>query len=102
MLPVVLAAFVIGGVGLGAKNVLMRTLVHERVPARLHGRAFAAFNGVRNGAELVALALGGVLVAGVGARWTLLVAGAIPLVTALVGLGTLRARQSVPAEVRPV
>ena len=100
-LPTALAAFVVGGVGLGAKNVLMRTLVHERVPARQHGRAFAAFNGVRNGAELVALALGGALVAGVGARWTIVMAGVLPLAAALAGLAVLRARQAVGREVRP-
>lgn len=99
-LVLALAAFVAGGVGLGAKNVLMRTLVHERVPDRLHGRAFAAFNGIRNGAELVALAVGGALVAMAGARWTLLIAGAVPLAAALVGLGALRARRPQTGGVR--
>jgi hypothetical protein len=56
------------------------------VPGRLHGRAFAAYNGLRNGAELFALAAGGVLVATIGARATLALAGAIPVVAALVGL----------------
>ncbi len=100
-LAVALGAFVIGGVGLGAKNVLMRTLIHERVPDRVHGRAFAAFNGVRNGAELVALALGGALVAGVGARWTLALAGVLPLAAALIALAALRARRALPAEATP-
>ena len=54
----------------GTKNVLARTLIHERAPERLHGRAFAAFNGLRNGAELVALTLGGVAISELGARWT--------------------------------
>jgi hypothetical protein len=27
-------------------------LIHERVPADRHGRAFAAYNGLRNSAEL--------------------------------------------------
>jgi MFS family permease len=75
-----------GGVGHGVKNVLARTMIQERVPARLHGRAFAAYNGLRNGAELVALAGGGVLVAALGARATLAVAGAIPVLAALAGL----------------
>lgn len=44
-----------GGIGHGVKNVMFRTLIHERVPSRLHGRAFAAYNGIRNGAELGAL-----------------------------------------------
>ena len=98
---VAICGFLIGGVGHGAKNVLMRTLVHERVPERLHGRAFAAFNGIRNAAELVALAIGGVLVALLGARWTLFIAGAGPVLAGLAGLATLRARRRpVRAEAR--
>jgi MFS family permease len=74
--------YLVGGLAHGAKNVLVRTLMHERVPRELHGRAFAAYNGLRNGAELVALLAGGVLVAAIGARWTLLLAGAVPAVVA--------------------
>jgi MFS family permease len=80
------AMWFVGGVGHGTKNVLARTLIQERVPARLHGRAFAAYNGLRNGAELVALAAGGALVAAIGGRATLALAGAVPVVAALVGL----------------
>jgi MFS family permease len=80
------AMWFVGGVGHGTKNVLARTLIQERVPDRLHGRAFAAYNGMRNGAELFALAGGGVLVAAIGARTTLALAGAIPLLVALVAL----------------
>jgi MFS family permease len=81
------AMWVIGGVGHGTKNVLARTLIQQRVPHRLHGRAFAAYNGLRNGAELIALAGGGVLVAAIGGRATLAIAGAVPVAAALVGLG---------------
>jgi Na+/melibiose symporter-like transporter len=65
------AMWFIGGSGHGVKNTLARTLIQERVPDRLHGRAFAAYNAMRNGAELVALACGGLLViASAGApRW---------------------------------
>jgi hypothetical protein len=76
----------IGGLAHGTKNVLARTLIQERVPDRLHGRAFAAYNGLRNGAELFALAGGGLLVAAIGGRVTLALAGAIPVFAALVGL----------------
>ena len=78
-----LIGFVFGGVAHGVKNVLLRTLIHERVPDALRGRAFAAYNGARNGAELGALALGGAVVAAFGARPALLVAGVGP---ALIGL----------------
>jgi hypothetical protein len=84
------AMWFLGGLGHGTKNVLARTLIQERVPSRLHGRAFAAYNGLRNGAELVALAAGGVLVAAIGGRATLALAGAIPVVAALAGLALYR------------
>jgi MFS family permease len=86
------AMWFIGGMGHGVKNVLARTLIQERVPARLHGRAFAAYNGLRNGAELVALAAGGLLVVALGARTTLALAGALPVLTALAGLVVYRSR----------
>ena len=86
------AFFFIGGVAHGTKNVLIRTLMHERVPSSLHGRAFAAYNGLRNAAELVALIAGGVLVSTIGARWTMLVAGAVPVAVGLVALAVSRRR----------
>ena len=84
--------FFAGGVGHGVKNVLARALIQERVPDRFHGRAFAAYNGMRNGAELVALAWGGLLVVAIGARGTLALAGC--------ALGARGARR--PARVRAV
>jgi MFS family permease len=82
VLPFALAAYLVGGVGHGTKNVVMRTLIHTRVPDELRGRAWAAYSAGRNGAELVALVGGGLLVAALGARWTLLLAGALPVVAA--------------------
>ncbi len=73
-----LIGFTLGGVAHGIKNVLLRTLIHERTPDALRGRVFAAYNGARNGAELGALALGGLLVAALGARVALLAAGLGP------------------------
>ena len=55
MLGFFLACSFVGGLGHGVKNVMFRSLIHVRVPDRLHGRAFAAYNGIRNGAELGAL-----------------------------------------------
>jgi MFS family permease len=96
------AMWLIGGLGHGTKNVLARTLIQERVPDRLHGRAFAAYNGLRNGAELVALAAGGVLVAAIGGRTTLALAGFIPVCAALVGLMLYRQpREPAAAPVEP-
>jgi MFS family permease len=73
-----LIGFALGGVAHGVKNVLLRTLIHERVPDALRGRAFAAYNGARNGAELGALVLGGIAVGALGARAALLLAGLGP------------------------
>jgi hypothetical protein len=75
---IALIGFSFGGVAHGIKNVLLRTLIHERAPEALRGRAFAAYNGARNGAELGALVLGGIVVGALGARAALLVAGLGP------------------------
>src|SRR5215208_1601730 len=96
-----LVCYMIGGVGHGLKNVMFRTLIHERVPEEMHGRAFAAYNGVRNGAELGALALGGFLIAVIGARTTLLVAGGVSAAAGVFGIALLpriRAREAVALE----
>jgi MFS family permease len=78
VLGMALIGFTFGGVAHGVKNVLLRTLIHERAPDELRGRVFAAYNGARNGAELGALALGGVAVGALGARTALLAAGLGP------------------------
>src|SRR5437588_4904526 len=74
-----LIGFAFGGMAHGVKNVLLRTLIHERAPEALRGRAFAAYNGARNGAELGALVLGGIAVSALGARPALLIAGVGPV-----------------------
>ena len=81
-----LVALLVGGVAHGTKNVLLRTLIHERVPEAQRGRAFAAYNALRNGAELGALGAGGVLVGLAGAQVALALSGAIPLA---IGVGAL-------------
>ena len=96
-----LVCYVIGGAAHGTKNVLIRTLMHQRVPARLHGRAFAAYNALRNGAEMVALVLGGLLIAAIGARWTLFLAGAVPAIAGVAGLVVYR-RMRDTEKVEPV
>jgi MFS-type transporter involved in bile tolerance (Atg22 family) len=86
LLLVAFAGFTLGGVAHGVKNVLLRTLIHERVPESLRGRGFALYNAARNGAELAALALGGVLVGAIGSQTALLLSGAIPLAIGLAAL----------------
>jgi hypothetical protein len=89
------ALYFVGGAAHGTKNVLLRTLIHERVPAQLHGRAFAAYNGLRNFAALFAVLGGGVLIVAIGARWTLFLAGALPFVAGLAGLALHSRRRQV-------
>ena len=86
-----LVAFLVGGVAHGAKNVLLRTLIHERVPEERRGRAFASYNALRNGAELGALGAGGVLVGLAGAQVALALSGAIPLAIGLAAFALLAA-----------
>jgi MFS family permease len=85
------ACYFVGGIGHGLKNVASRTLIHTRVAPERHGRAFAAWNGVRNAAELGALAVGGVVVGAIGARPTLWLAGGLSALAGLAGLAVLAA-----------
>jgi MFS family permease len=91
------ALYLVGGLAHGTKNVLVRTLIHQRVPERLHGRAYAAYNALRNGAELVAMLAGGLLIVAIGARWTLFLAGAIPMLAGIVALAAARRRLAAAA-----
>jgi Na+/melibiose symporter-like transporter len=81
-----LACSFFGGLSHGLKNVMFRSLIHVRVPDHLHGRAFAAYNGIRNTAELGAFAAGGLLVAVIGARGTLAYAGGLSALAGALGL----------------
>lgn len=88
----VVAGLLVGGAAQGAKNVLLRALIHERVAPAMHGRAFAAYNAARNAAELTALFTGAALVAALGPRGTLVVAGAGSAAIGLAALAVLRRR----------
>ena len=81
--PIAVAMFFVGGVANGTELVSMRSLLHHRVPDRLRGRAFAAYYGMVQAAQIVALGTSGGLVELFGARLTMLYAG---LGTALVGI----------------
>lgn len=87
----------VGGTAHGVKNVMYRSLVHVRVPENLHGRAFAAYNAIRNTAEIGAFAAGGLLVTAIGARGTLAYAGGLSALVGLIGLLALvRLKQEAP------
>jgi MFS family permease len=71
-----LVMFAIGGVANGVATVSMRSLIHHRVPDALRGRVFAAYFGVAFAGQLLATALGGVLIAALpSSRDVLLVGG---------------------------
>jgi len=87
MFPLALAMFFVGGFANGIELVGMRSLLHQRVPDRLRGRAFAAYYGMVQAAQIVAMGASGGLVELAGARMTMVFAG---MGTAAVGLvGTL-------------
>jgi hypothetical protein len=90
-LPVACTGYLMGGIGHGVKNILLRALITARVPDAVHGRAFAAYTGTRNIAELGAVGAGGLLVSGLGPLAALLL-GAVGAGGLLVsGLGPLAA-----------
>ena len=102
VVPAALIGFLIGGVGHGAKNALIRTLVARRVPERMHGRAFAAYNAARNTAELSAIGAGGLLVTGIGPSAALILAGLGPVACGLAGLVALRSpATALPGRLQP-
>jgi predicted MFS family arabinose efflux permease len=93
-----LACAFVGGTAHGVKNVMYRSLIHVRIPESLHGRAFAAYNAIRNTAELGAFAAGGFLVTAIGPRGTLAYAGGLSALVGLIGLlALLRLKQTTPA-----
>ncbi len=92
ILPVAFAGYLVGGLGHGVKNVLLRALLTVRVPEVVHGRAFAAYNAARNTAELGAVGAGGLLVSALGPRAALLLAGLGPILAATAALTALQQR----------
>ncbi len=102
VVPMAVAGYAIGGLGHGVKNTLLRTTIQLRVPDELHGRAFAAYNAARNTAELGAIGAGGVVLALLGPRMALLVAGLGCVGAGLAGLAALQRRSdSRRASTRP-
>jgi MFS family permease len=96
LLPLALAAFVVGGAANGVELVGLRSLIHARVPDRLRGRAFSAYYSAVNAAQITALGLGGALVGAIGPRGSLLLGGVGTLLVGAVGLlFLLRARATI-------
>jgi MFS family permease len=82
-----IAAYGIGGIGDGVQMVGARTLLLQRAPAHIAGRACAVFTGMTVGAVSIGMAAAAPLVALFGIRGSLLCAGVASIVAALVALG---------------
>ena len=76
--------FVVGGATNGAENVAASVLIARRVPTEAHGRAYARFTAVANGASVVGFVLGGVLLAVLPVRTMFVGAGVAGVLIALV------------------
>jgi hypothetical protein len=100
VLGFLVACYVVGGMAHGVKNTLFRTLIHQNIEPARHGQAFAAYNGLRNGAELIALAAGGALTALVGGAGTLQIAGGAAAAAGLAGVLLLTSRRGQAAQAR--
>jgi hypothetical protein len=89
-----IAAYGIGGIGDGVQMVGARTLLLQRAPAHIAGRACAVFTGVTMGAMSLGIAASAPLVALLGVRGALCSAGGAAIAAALVavflGVGDLR------------
>jgi Na+/melibiose symporter-like transporter len=92
VLPLAFAGYLVGGLGQGVKDVLLRALIAARTSAAVHGRAFAAYNAARNAAELAALGAAATLVGVLGPRAGLALAGLGPVLAAAAGLTVARRR----------
>lgn len=84
--PIAVAMFLVGGFSNGLELVAMRSLLYKRIPDRLRGRAFAAYYGMIQAAQIVALGASGGLVELAGARLTMVLAGSGTAMVGLIGL----------------
>jgi MFS family permease len=85
-LPVAMLMFFVGGISNGIQLVAVRSLLHQGVPDRVRGRAFAAYYGMIQAAQIVALGVSGGLVELAGAQRTMMFAGGGTVLVGLVGL----------------
>jgi MFS family permease len=99
-----IAAYGIGGIGDGIQVVGARTLLLQRAPEHIAGRACAVFMGLTFGAVSIGMAVSAPLVALFGVRGALFAAGAASILAALVALGLRlhRLRGEPVPEVQPV
>jgi MFS family permease len=93
VLPIALTGWLVGGVTNGAYHVAMRSLLHRRTSARLHGRVFAAQFAAYNAAKVASMVTAGPVVALLQPRATILVMGIGAVATGVVGTAWLATRR---------
>jgi MFS family permease len=81
--PPVLIVAAIGGIATGSLNPIIGAAAYERIPARLQARVLSAIRASAWVGIPLGSLLGGLLVAGLGVRWTLTALGAGYLLTTL-------------------
>jgi MFS family permease len=91
--------YMLAGVGAGVLNGCLSTLVVTRSADEARGRVIAVLVGATRGCSAVAMVVGGVLGALLGARTTFVICGAL---AGLVALLALRARGAAAARVSPM
>jgi MFS family permease len=98
-----IAAYGIGGIGDGMQMVGARTLLLQRAPEHIAGRACAIFTGLTFGAVSVGTAVSAPLVALLGVRGALFTAGMAAIVAAMgaLALGLHHLRGEAPAAAAP-
>jgi hypothetical protein len=93
VLPVALTGWLLAGVTNGAYHVAMRSLLHRRTPAGLHGRVFGAQFAAYNAAKVASMVTAGPVVALLQPRATILVMGVATAATGVVGTAWLATRR---------
>ena len=97
VLAVALVMFLVGGVANGVITVSMRSLIVHRTEDRYRGRVFAAYGGLMNGTQLIAIGAAGGLVAGLDGQTVLIIGG---IGTAVAGIAGLLAYAAMPSSVK--
>lgn len=96
VVPLMLAAFLCGGMANAVQNVALRTYVMADCPPDVRGRVGAAYGATLQSSVAVGFALAGLVPAG-GARWGILVGGGVAFLAG--SIGWLRTRAVAPSPV---
>ena len=101
MYGVMLAVFLVMGIGNGLFVVYERLIIHAAVPPRLHGRAFAVLDMLTGWGYAAAFILAGALLGALGTRETFAVAGGATVLVSVMAALALRRVWLPPSGVAP-